>query len=327
MELAEITEQDVWDRLVQDLPGGHPLQLWAWGEVKRATGWTPHRLVLRRDGQPIAAGQLLFWRLPLWGQRLAYLPRGPLGLRAEAAAFLRAAAPFARAHGALCLRIEPTWTSDPPPAPWRPAPDHIQLARTSTVDLSRSEEELWAALRSKTRQYVRKAETRGVRVMPDAAGTFLPDVQRIYQATAARAGFALHTPEYYQRIHAAFGPHTRLSCAVVDGRPEAFLWVVQGGGVAIELYGGATDRGAETKANYALKWQAIVQARRDGCAVYDLNGRLHAGIEQFKGGFGGTETDYIGTYDRPLRPAQYAAWRTAWPLAKRLAQWVRRHGR
>ena len=97
--------------------------------------------------------------------------------------------------------------------------------------------------------------------------------------------------------------------------------------MAVELYGGATERGAEAKANYALKWQAIVQARRDGCAVYDLNGRLHAGIDQFKGGFGGAQTDYIGTYDWPLRPAQYAAWRTVWPLAKRLGQRVLRQGR
>jgi hypothetical protein len=92
--------------------------------------------------------------------------------------------------------------------------------------------------------------------------------------------------------------------------------VVEGGGGAFELYGGATERGAAYKANYLLKWQAIADARRNGCRLYDLNGRLTAGIDQFKGGFGGAETDYVGTYDLPLRRMDYAAWRALWPLAK-----------
>jgi peptidoglycan pentaglycine glycine transferase (the first glycine) len=148
----------------------------------------------------------------------------------------------------------------------------------------------------------------------------LPDVRRIYAAVAARAGFALHADAYYQRAFAAFGPHTRLYGALVAGRPEAFLWVVEGGGVAFELYGGATERGAAHKANYALKWWAIAQARRDGDALYDLNGRLSTGIDQFKGGFGGEETDYVGTYDLPVRREGYAAWRAVWPLAKPLGR-------
>ena len=113
----------------------------------------------------------------------------------------------------------------------------------------------------------------------------------------------------------------------IEGQAEAFLWVVQGGGVAFELYGGATERGAAHKANYALKWRAIAEARRDGCALYDLNGRLSAGIDQFKGGFGGQETDYVGTYDLPLRRASYAAWRAVWPLAKPLGRELLRRDR
>ena len=316
MALAEMTDQQSWDAVVSRLPGGHPLQLWAWGEVKRLNGWTPHRLALVRAGGPVAAGQLLLWRLPAWRRAIAYLPRGPLGPREDAAAFLLAAAAFARARGALCLRIEPAWTAEPPPLPWRPAPDRILLPQTYTIDLARDEETLWAAMRSKTRQYVRRAESAGVVVERDASGRLMPDVLRVYAAVAARAGFALHSDTYYQRAFAAFDSHTRLYGALVEGRLEAFLWVVEGGGVTFELYGGATEQGAARKANYALKWRAIAEAKRNGGELYDLNGRLSEGIEQFKAGFGGEETDYVGTYDLPLRQASYTAWRTIWPVAK-----------
>lgn len=325
MTLAEVVDPERWDGLVQALPHGHPLQLWAWGEVKRLNGWAPHRLVLLRAGTPVAAGQFLLWRLPAWERTIAYLPRGPLGSRMEAGAFLRAAA-FARDHGALCLRIEPAWLDQPPPLPWRPADDRILLSHTYTIDLSRDEEALWAALRGKTRQYIRKAEGAGVVVERAVGEASLRDVCRIYGATATRAGFALHAEGYYRRVLAALGTHTRLYCAYIEGQAEAFLWVVQGGDIAFELYGGATERGAARKANYALKWRAIAEARRDGCALYDLNGRLSAGIDQFKAGFGVQETDYLGTYDLPLRRAAYATWRAVWPLAKPLGRaLLRRH--
>lgn len=326
MALTEVADRRRWDALVQELPAGHPLQLWAWGEVKRLNGWTPYRLALLCEGRPVAAAQLLFWRLPLWGRSIAYLPRGPLGPHAEAGALLRAAAAFARAHGALCLRVEPAWTA-PLPAPWRAAHDRILLPHTYTLNLQQGEEALWAGLRSKTRQYIRKAEGQGVVVERDMDGSRLPDVRRIYTATAARAGFALHSDAYYQRVYDAFGPHNRLYCALVDSHAEAFLWVVAGGGVAFELYGGATAQGTERKANYALKWRAIADAREQGCRIYDLNGRLTAGIDQFKGGFGADETDYAGTYDLPVRRADYALWHTLWPLAKPLGRLVLRHRR
>jgi len=108
------------------------------------------------------------------------------------------------------------------------------------VDLPRDEQEVWAALRHKARQYIRKARQyirkarqyirkaamQGIRMERDVSGAFLPEVRRIDTATAARAGVALHRPDYYRRVYDVFGPHTRLSSAIVDGQLEAFLWVV-----------------------------------------------------------------------------------------------------
>jgi hypothetical protein len=46
MPLQPITDARVWDETVEAL-GGHPLQKWAWGELKAAHGWHAHRVVLR----------------------------------------------------------------------------------------------------------------------------------------------------------------------------------------------------------------------------------------------------------------------------------------
>ncbi len=316
MRLTKITDRTRWDELVRESSSGHPLQLWAWGELKRLNGWTPHRLALLRDGVAVAAGQVLFWRIPTWGRSVAYLPRGPIGEEAAARTFLDGAAAFARSHGALYLRVEPSWTDARMPARWRHADDGILLGHTYTIDLRKSEDELLAAMRGKTRQYIRKTEKDGVRVERETTGERLGDVWRIYQETAARADFGLHPFAYYQRLFEEYGPDNRLYCALVDDRPEAFLWLVQGGGVAFELYGGVTERGGARKANYGLKWRAIADAKAAGSHLYDFNGRLNEGVGQFKTGFGPDETEYIGTYDLPLSHAGYLAWQKLWPLAK-----------
>ena len=316
MGVEVIVDQGRWDGIIDDLACGHPLQLWAWGEVKRPNGWTPHRLALIRDGAPVAAGQLLFWRIPAWGKTVAYLPRGPVGTLESARMLLHEAAVYARARGALYLRVEPAWTGVEMPARWRHSPAGILLGQTYTIDLTKSEDALLAAMRGKTRQYIRKAASNGVVVERDVTGARLDDVWRIYQETAARAGFGLHPFAYYRRLFDLYGACNGLYLALINGTAEAFLWLVEGGDVAFELYGGVTTHGGARKANYALKWRAIADMKRAGRALYDVNGRLNEGVDQFKGGFGGDEVDFIGTFDLPLHLLSYHAWQTLWPLAK-----------
>ncbi len=71
----------------------------------------------------------------------------------------------------------------------------------------------------------------------------------------------------------------------------------------VEPYGGMTQAGAESRANYLLKWEAIRRSAEAGASVYDMWGLAHAGIEQFKAGFGGREANYVGAFDLVDDPA------------------------
>ena len=48
-----------WNQLVVSFSHYSALQGWGFGEVRRVSGWTPHRLKLMRDGIPFAAAQVL----------------------------------------------------------------------------------------------------------------------------------------------------------------------------------------------------------------------------------------------------------------------------
>jgi lipid II:glycine glycyltransferase (peptidoglycan interpeptide bridge formation enzyme) len=85
-----------------------------------------------------------------------------------------------------------------------------------------------------------------------------------------------------------------------------------------------TEAGAETRANYLLKWEAIRSSREQGATSYDLWGLATGGIAHFKTGFGGREVRYIGAWDLVLDPLGRLTYETA--QRGRVAIARRRHG-
>jgi lipid II:glycine glycyltransferase (peptidoglycan interpeptide bridge formation enzyme) len=208
---------------------------------------------------------------------------------------------------------------------WRGSPP-IQPETTRIIDLRADESALWGDLRKKWRQYVNRARTAGYRVV-DAAEDRLPEFYAVYRETARRAGFLIRTEAAYRDVWRAYRPtgQARLLFAEdAKGRPQAALFLVRAGPRVVEPYGGMTARGAEERANYLVKWEAIRTSKDQGATSYDLWGLATPGIAHFKTGFGGREVRYIGAWDLVLDPLG----RTAYSLAQRGRVWVarRRHG-
>ncbi len=312
---AATPDADAWDARVEANALGSYLQLSAWARVKGVTGWTVRRLLDPSSG---AGAQVLLRRPGPLPWSFAYAPRGPVLERWDAAsieAFTDLARSALRGGEARAshLRIDPeieaggdrdaggTVTSALRAAGWRPSPA-IQPAATRTIDLAPAEDALWSDLRKKWRQYVNKARTGGVRVV-DADGGRLDEFYRIYEETAARAGFLIRARSAYRDIWEAYAPDGRarlLFAELADGQPVATLFLVRAGGRVVEPYGGMTQAGADSRANYLLKWEAIRSSKERGATSYDLWGLATGGIDHFKTGFGGREIRYIGAHDLVL---------------------------
>lgn len=329
MDLRVIADATEWDALVAGHPYGHPLQCWGWGEVKRNAGWRAHRLAAFGDGGAFRAGAQVLTR-PIPGVPLAmtYVPRGPVAAPDDADA-MRALAAGLREHGArqhaIFCKLDPAWPAGTPHAladvGFRPAAEGVQVTDTYTIDLRQSEDVILADMRSKTRQYIRKAEREDTQIVRDTSGEYLAACYRIYEETAHRAGFGLHPRAYYDDLFRYYpAERQHLYVALREGTPLSFLWMVCAGRQAVEFYGGVADAGQQWKSNYLLKWHAIREMKGAGYEVYDLNGRVHEGIQQFKEGFGPAATDWIGSFDAVYRPVLYAGWTRGLPLARRLAR-------
>jgi peptidoglycan pentaglycine glycine transferase (the first glycine) len=304
-----------WDAVVQANPVGSYLQLSGWARVKAVNGWTSRRLL---DGTGPAVGAQVLLRRPgplPWA--FAYAPRGPVLETWNApsiARFTDLARAELRAGGRTShLRIDPEIERGVGPdadgavvaaldaAGWRPSVP-IQPVSTRLIDLTADEEALYGDLRKKWRQYVNKARSGGVRVV-DAGPERLDQFYRIYRETADRAGFLIRAQSAYRDVWDAFGPDGRarlLFAELPDGTPAATLFLVRSGRRVVEPYGGMTQAGADSRANYLLKWEAIRSSKAAGADTYDLWGLAHAGIAHFKTGFGGREVLYVGAWDLVL---------------------------
>jgi lipid II:glycine glycyltransferase (peptidoglycan interpeptide bridge formation enzyme) len=301
------------------------------------------------EDQPEAAGeettfgvQLLIRKPRLFPWAFAYAPRGPVFERWNPATLdaftgaLRQVVASGRERISH-VRIEPEIELNGPwdvegefrhalrRNGWRVGTP-IQPPRTRQVDLRADEAALWSDLRKKWRQYVNKARKGGVRVV-DATVDRLPEFYSIYRETARRAGFVIRTYESYLGVWTAFarlGMARLLMAEGPDGVGLATLFVLRVGDRVIEPYGGMTEAGADCRANYLLKWEAMRTSREQGATSYDMWGISHEGIEHFKAGFGGREIDYIGAWNLVLDPAGRLAFDSAQAMQDRIGAW--RHG-
>jgi len=326
-----VTDAAEWNTFVERAAYRSFPQLWEWGELREQAGWRPVRIAVgEREEEPLAGAQVLIRSVPVLSWRLGYVPRGPIGALDDAGIrdeLLSALRDLGADEGIATLKVDPEATPNTPfgaaliAAPWRRAA-RVQPPRTRLIELAAEEPALLEAMGKKHRQYIHKAGRDGVAIeqlaltaTPDETAKALEDFYRIYSDTAQRAGFVARVRAYYDRVWTLFAPdgHARLFFALLNGERVATLFHFTCGDHAAEAYGGMTDAGAGSRANYLLKWEAIRAFKSDGFASYDLWGIATGGIRQFKEGFGGRQVDYVGARDLPLRRIQDTALRVLLP--------------
>ena len=318
-----------WKSFLAQNSKAHLLQTGEWGELKSAFGWEIVHLVHGDCG-----AQILFRRLPL-GYTIAYIPRGPVVRDASTAIpdefWVELDASCQKRYAIFC-KIEPDcWEGQLSPVHQRGvnSPHNIQPPRTIVIDISRSEEEILAQMKQKTRYNIRLAQKKGIMVRP---WDDLPAFHHMILVTGGRDAFNVHSLDYYRKAYELFRPSGMVEMLVAEyeGKPLAALMVFARGKRAWYFYGASTDEERHLMPTYLLQWEAMRWARSKGCTEYDLWGvpdkdkeTLEAsfteqndglwGVYRFKRGFGGELKRATQALDRIYKPLLYRLylWRMA----------------
>ncbi len=340
-----------WDAFVSRHATPHFLQTTGWARLKSQFGWARHHVALeRQDGSLLAGAQCLSIRR--YGLAMGYIPRGPLVAwqdQDQSREVKERILDLARTQGWHFLTIEPDLEDLPVHREALRAlgfqPSHLAIQPRSTirVDLTVPDDELLARMKSKWRYNIRKAYRSGVRVR---AGTIadLETFQVLLEETGRRQGFHHHSLAYYQAAFESLDASClQLFLADVAGDTVAAIAVARVGLGAWYPWGASSLRHRQAMPNFALYHTAMLWAKEQGAAWYDLWGipeslgalalqeRLQGQSRQWpttlpvaldrlpprdlwtvyrmKQGFGGRIMHLVGAWDLPVRSGAYRLYR------------------
>lgn len=248
-----------------------------------------------------------------------YCPR-PLLSAAVMDTFLAQVAAVAKQEGSLFLKIDPQARLELEHLHSRMDETHpLQPEQTMVVDLSKSEDELLAAMHEKTRYNIRLSERKEVEVTQVIRRDIKEDFEvfwNLLTQTATRNEFHLHDKTYYQLLSQVHTPYmsNELFFARMPHDHDSILAVAMinfhhdpaaGVSTATYLHGASSDEHREFMASHLLHWRIMQEAKRRGIGSYDLWGideQRWSGITRFKIGFGGVAVTYPVSTNIIYRP-------------------------
>lgn len=316
----------------------HPIQTWEWGDFQVSQGHKVYRLGVFDQKKLISAYTLSFHRIPKTKFSVGTILRGP-GVDEE---MLTNVTKIAAEENAIFVKFEPDVFKKDSPA--YVFPNLIPSAKSAfyphshIVDLTKSEDELFASLHPKTRYNIRLANRYGVRVDEVTTDSGFEIYLKILFDTTGRQGFYLHSPEYHRHLwrilkkssipHIFIASHQNVPLA-------AFMFFVFKDKFYYP-YGGTLDQNRQVMAPNLLMWEAIKFAQSKNLKTFDMWGSLGPdaregdpgfGFHRFKQGYGGELKEFIGSYDLVINPNLYYLYhlvdKTRWFLLRLKSKFLR----
>lgn len=206
----------------------------------------------------------------------------------------------------------------------------IQPPDSVLLDLTQTEDDILANMKSKWRYNIRYAIKHNVKVRTVRFGDRffdknLDSFYELYKTTAQRDGIGIHPKQYYEDLLIR-GSKSRNSSNLSDaGKTDIVLYIAsheENGETedlaaiialfqkdeAVYLYGCSGNNKRNLMPAYLVQWTAICDAKAFGSKTYDFYGippiddenhPMH-GLYLFKTGFGGQEVHRPGSFDVPL---------------------------
>lgn len=313
MQIIQITNQDQWDGFVGAQSVAQFAQSWDWAVFQASKVEKIWRLAVVSGSEILAVAKVAKKTL-IGGRSYFYCDRGPIFkdniYNAEVASCLFAELKLlAKAEQAVFLRFDPIFPSTssgqvPGVSLKQMLSDFliektidIQPKKTAILDLSKSEDELLAAMHQKTRYNIRLAQKKGVAIEQVGAEKF-EEFWRLMEETRERDEFKLHGKKYYQGM-LGLG-FVKLYFAKFENEVIATSIVAHYGDMATYVHGGSSNEHREAMAPFLLQWTAILDAQKVGLKYYDFYGVDEVkwpGVTRFKMGFNPQVYEYSGTHD------------------------------
>lgn len=309
-------EKDRYNQVVS-----HPLQSYEWGEFRKKMGLAVVRLGMFEGGKLITGFQFTIHYVPLLGIKVAYLPKGPK-LNKET---LEGISEACHSHGCAFIKLEPNVEARSDKETEDILKNYPGVVKalhplftkyTFYLDLTRSEDELLAQMKEKTRYNVHLAQKKGVTVQEENTAEAFNNYLSLLQETAKRDKFFAHDQNYHQKMWEMLQPAgiAHLFTAKYEGQTLVawilFVWK----NFLYYSYGSSSSQHREVMASNLMYFEACKLGQKMGLTTFDLWGALGPnpnpsdpfyGFHRFKEGYGPRLVEFVGSYDLVLNKPMY----------------------
>jgi len=324
-EIREIEKDEIFDP--NNICGGVPFtQASFYGDWQENLSRVVKRFIILSNNHIIAYFQLIKYPL-LLGKSYLYIPYGPVTKNTSdyfLAHLKLELKRIAKAENAVFVRLDFTpfvsnsilqkFFTKAPFYTYHSA--YFQPRVEWFLSLEKSDDNLLAAMHTKTRYSIRLAERKGI-TAEIIKGDFEKYFENFYELmleTAKRNGFSIHQKNYYESIFQNLDKtNAYLSIAKYGQKILSIKLVIVFGKIANYVFGGSSNEERNRMPTYLAQWQAICYAKKLNCDFYNFGGINNEnkvynswnGLTIFKKKFGGKEVLHSDFFDVVINPLWY----------------------
>lgn len=326
MEIREINDKEIWENFLLGCQEKTFLQSWDWGEFQEMMGNKIKRLGFfqgRRGDDELSAIALVSLIRAKRG-RFFLLQHGPVvkksELREEVLRTLtEELKKIKNQEGVSFIRMNPLWLRTEEnknlfkKLGFRESPMHAYAYESAwKLDITPSEEKLLKNMRKTTRYLIRQGLNNSeLTVTKSSNPEDIETYDKLNKEVARHQRFVPFSFQYLKNELEVFLKDNQALLFFGKYRDEiiASAIVIFWSNIGFYHHAALLPKYHKIPISYLLLWEAIREAKKRGCVLYDFWGYVDpqkqpkhpwAGPTLFKMGFGGRTYEYIKTQDFPL---------------------------
>ncbi len=329
LHMREVYDKEIWENFLLSCKQKTFLQSWKWGEFQKAMRGKIWRFGFFENENLVSVALVV----KVIAKRGIFLlvPHGPIvipNFKSQISnqnihfkiikALLERLKELAREEEAAFIRINPLLERTEEnrrifeELGFRSAPIQMHPEASWKLDITPPEDDLFKNMRRTTRYLIRRAqENKDIKVFQSSTSEDVKLFSELHRRVSARQHFVPFSLEYLQNEVTAFKEDN--SITIFWGKYQeniaAAAVVIFWSGIGFYHHAVSLPQYAKFSIPYLLQWEAIREAKRRGCILYDFWGYVNpkiqpnhpwAGPTLFKMGFGGQAEEYVKTQDLPL---------------------------
>jgi len=325
MEIREITNKNEWEDFLAECRDKTFLQSWNWGEFQKQMQSDIWRFGAFENNELISV--FLVVRITARRGTFLLIPHGPV-VKSEVEKLKfdliknvkEKLKELAMRERADFVRISPIWKGSQEnnkifsDVGFKPGPLHIHPESSWKLNIELPEEELLQNMRKTTRYLVRQAQKdQNIEIYYSQDISDIEIFNEIHKEVVKVQKFTPFSLDYFRKEFEAFLPDNQIAIffAKYKGQIIACSYEIFWSGICFYHHAALLPEFKKIPVSYLLQWEAIKEAKKRNCKIYDFWGYAdpvknprhpYSGPTLFKMGFGGYLDEYVKTQDLPISP-------------------------